>query len=199
MSIFYLYLHAWAYYLSYLAGNLSVFLKYYLTSANAFNLDARLIVTSLLALELHVYGWSHLRCIFLYACAEPLFYLFSWQHSCAKFLFAIFRFCSHSTIIYSLGLIFCSQRDMHLFAKVHTFKFYKKIQRKIKFSKYSQVWSCFEDLDARNTMLQSKFNLDICCGIYGFFLSQTCLHVGDVIVLSFLHACIYTFSPCNNK
>ena len=136
---------------------------------------------------------------FLYACAEPLFYLFSWQHSCAKFLFVIFRFCSHSTIIYSLGLIFCSQRDMHLFAKVHTFKFYKKIQRKIKFSKYSQVWSCFEDLDARNTMLQSKFNLDICCGIYGFFLSQTCLHVGDVIVLSFLHACIYTFSPCNNK
>ena len=56
MSIFYLYLHAWVYYLSYLADNLSVFLKYYLTSANAFNLDARLIVTSLLALELHVYG-----------------------------------------------------------------------------------------------------------------------------------------------
>ena len=126
-----------AYYLSYLAGNLSVFLKYYLTSANAFNLDARLIVTSLLALELHVYGWSHLRCILLYACAEPLSYLFSWQHSCTKFLFAMFKFCSQCTIIYSLSLIFCSQRDMNLFAIVHMFELYQKILKKIKFSKYS--------------------------------------------------------------
>ena len=88
--------------------------------ANAFNLDAWLIVISFfLALNLHVYGWSHLRCILLYACAEPLSYLFSWQHSCTKFLFAMFKFCSQCTIIYSLSLIFCSQRDMHLFAQVH--------------------------------------------------------------------------------
>ena len=57
MSAFYLYIHEWADSLSYLAINLLVFLKHYLTTANAFNLDARLIVISFfLALDLHVYG-----------------------------------------------------------------------------------------------------------------------------------------------
>ena len=60
---------------------------------------------------------------------------------------------------------------------------------KIKFSKYSQEWSCLEDLDIKNTFVQSEFNLDIHSVIYGFFLLQTSLHVADVIILSFLHAC----------
>ena len=60
---------------------------------------------------------------------------------------------------------------------------------KIKFSKYSQEWSCFEDLDIKNTFVQSEFNLDIHSVIYGFFLLQTSLHVANVIVLSFLYAC----------
>jgi len=49
---------------------------------------------------------------------------------------------------------------------------------KIKLSKYSQVWSYFEDLDTRNTLLQSEINLDICSGIYGFFcLKLVCMWV----------------------
>ena len=54
--------------------------------------------------------------------------------------------------------------------------------------------SCFEDLDSRNMMLQSEFNLDISSEIYGFFLFQLCLQVDDVIVLSYLHAYICLFS-----
>jgi len=103
----------------------------------------------------------------------------------------MFKICLQCTIISSSGLIVCSQRDMHLIAVVHTFELYKKNIWKIKFSKYSQVWYCFEDLDVRNTMLQSEFNLDFYSGIIGFFLLQTCLHVGDIIVCacSSLFAC----------
>ena len=55
------------------------------------------------------------------------------------------------------------------------------------------MWSCFEDLDARNMMLQSEFNLDIPSETYGFSLFQLCLQVNDVIVLSYLHAytCVF--------
>ena len=55
------------------------------------------------------------------------------------------------------------------------------------------MWSCFEDLDTRNMMLQLEFNLDIPSETYGFFLFQLCLQVNDVIVLSYLHAytCIF--------
>ena len=52
------------------------------------------------------------------------------------------------------------------------------------------MWSYFEDLDVRNTMVQLKFNLNICSEIYGFFLFQTCLYVRDIILLSFLDVCI---------
>ena len=55
------------------------------------------------------------------------------------------------------------------------------------------MWSCFEDLDAINMMLQSEFNLDIPSETYGFFLFQTCLQVDDVIVFSYLHASTYIF------
>ena len=83
-----------------------------------------------------------------------------------------------------------------LFAKRYAFvrsntgvrAFWKNIW-KIKFSKYSQEWSCFEDLDIKNTFVQSEFNLDIHSVIYGFFLLQTSLHVANVIVLSFLYVC----------
>jgi len=43
---------------------------------------------------------------------------------------------------------------------------------KIKFSKYSQEWSCLEDLDIKNTFVQSEFNLDIHSVIYGFFFAS---------------------------
>ena len=56
------------------------------------------------------------------------------------------------------------------------------------------MWSCFEDLDARNMMLQSEFNLDIPSETYGFFLFQPCLQVDDVIVLSYLYAYTCLFS-----
>jgi hypothetical protein len=49
-------------------------------------------------------------------------------------------------------------------------------------------------VDARNTAVHSEFILDICSGIYEFFLFQTCLDVGDLIVLSFLYACTSSFS-----
>ena len=87
---------------------------------------------------------------------------------------------------------------MHLFAVVHTIQALLEKCLKNKLSKYSRVGSCFDDLDTRNTMLQSEFILDIPSGIYGFFLSQTCLYVDDVIVLSYLHA--YTsLPPCVRK
>ena len=86
-----------------------------------------------------------------------------------------------------------------LFAKryafVHSSKYVRALLKKylkIKFFKYNQVWSCFEYLDIINTMLQSEFNLDIHYEIYGFFL-QTYLHIDDVIVLSFQHACTCPF------
>ena len=34
---------------------------------------------------------------------------------------------------------------------------------------HSQVRSYFEDFDVRNTLVQSKFNLHVHSGIYGFF------------------------------
>ena len=104
-----------------------------------------------------------------------------------QILFMMLKFCSGYKTLCSSGLTFCSQRDMHLFAVIHTFELYEKNIWKIKFSKYSQVWSCFKNLDIRNTMAQSKFNFDIHYGIYGFFLLQNYLHVGNVIILSFLH------------
>jgi len=50
----------------------------------------------------------------------------------------------------------------------------------------------FEDLDARNTIFPLRF--------MGFFLFQTSLHVDDVIILSYLHACTYiSVFPCANS
>ena len=46
------------------------------------------------------------------------------------FLFVKFKFCLHFTVIFSLGLIFYSQRDIYLFAVVHMFELYQKIFEK---------------------------------------------------------------------
>ena len=124
-----------------------------------------------------------------FICMRRTSLLFSWQHACTKFFVRDVQQC---TIIYLPDLIFYSQRDTHLSAVVHAFEFYKKCL-KIKFSKYSQVWSCFEDLDVRNTMLQSKFNLDILFGIYELYYSNMFVcRWYDYFALS---ACIYIFFP----
>ena len=91
------------------------------------------------------------------------------------------------TIIYLSGLIFYSQRDMHLFVLFHTFELCEYLKNN---SQNIVKLSCFENLDARNIMVQLEFNLDIFSeGFVDFF--QTCFHVEDVIILSFLHAYTY--------
>ena len=52
------------------------------------------------------------------------------------------------------------------------------------------MWSCFEDLDVRNMMLQSEFNLDIPSETYGFFFK----HVSKLIMLLFCLICMHTMS-----
>ena len=80
---------------------------------------------------------------------------------------------------------------MNSFVVVHTFELYQNNNEKIKFSKLSQVWSCFEDLDVRNTWC-NRNNLDIHSGIYRFVsnLASNLFARSDVIILSFLHTCM---------
>ena len=66
--------------------------------------------------------------------------------------------------------------------------------------KYSQVWSCFEDLVIRKMMVQSKFNLNARFKSYRFFRKNFSFHVSDVI--NFVFTCMHivtglrlTFSP----
>ena len=119
---------------------------------------------------------------FLYACAEPLFYFASWQHACTNF-------CSwYLNYVRSVQLFVRSKRYAFVRSNTDVRALWKNIW-KIKFSKYSQVWSYYVDLDVRNTMVRSEFNLDIHSGIYEFFRLKLVLHVSDVIILCFLYVC----------
>jgi hypothetical protein len=59
-------------------------------------------------------------------------------------------------------------------------------------SKSSQVGSCFEVFIARNPMVRSKFNFDVCSVIYRFFFSfnQCCIWLMSSILFSF--ACMHS-------
>ena len=73
---------------------------------------------------------------------------------------------------------------------------------KIKFSKYSQEWSCFEDLDIKNTFVQSEFNLDIHSVIYGFFFASNFFACGwcHCFVLSIcMHMLFYFYVQTVNS
>ena len=56
--------------------------------------------------------------------------------------------------------------------------------------KYRQVWSYFEDLIARNSIVQSKFNFDSQFRVYNFFLVLQFIYMHDDIINSVftLHA-----------
>ena len=81
---------------------------------------------------------------------------------------------------------------MHLFAVVHTIQALLEKCLKNKLSKYSRVGSCFDDLDTRNTMLQSEFILDIPSGIYGFFyLKHVCMWMMSLFCLICMHTHLF--------
>ena len=70
-----------AYFLSYLAGNLFVFLKYYLTTVNAFNLDAWLIVISFLNFGFAC-TWITLSSLYYFICMLKTSLLFIQLTTC---------------------------------------------------------------------------------------------------------------------
>jgi len=126
----------------------------------------------------------------LYACAESLFYFVDNMHAPifvrdVQILFAMYYY-----LFVGFNILFAKRYE---FVRRGPYvQVLSKKCKKIKFSKYSQVWSCSENLDARNIMLQSKFNLDVRSEIYRFFNFKLVLHVGDVIVCLF--SCMHAYS-----
>ena len=106
-------------------------------------------------------------------------------------------FCSRCSAVYYYLFVGFNIFFTKRYAFVPSSPFVRALTKKylkIKFSKYSQVWSCFEALDARNTMPQSKFNLDISSRIYGFFVPNI-FACGWCYYCFFLSACIHLSFP----
>jgi len=122
-----------------------------------------------------------------------LFCLLTCMH---QFLFVIFKLCSQCTtfLFVRLNILF-AKRYAFVRSNTDVRALWKNIW-KIKFSKYSQVWSCFKNLDIRNTMAQSKFNFDIHSGIYGFFCFKIiCMWVTSLFYFFYVHTCPF-LSAC---
>ena len=73
-----------------------------------------------------------------------------------------------------------------LFIVVHTFELYQKNDWKMEFSKYSQVWFFFEDLDARNTIFPLRFMVFFC-------FKQVCMWMMSLFCLICMRAHIFLF------
>ena len=137
----------------------------------------------------------------VFLCMRRTSLLFSSQRHALKF-------CSWCSAIYYYLFVGFNILFAKTYAFIHISLYVWTLSKKkffcgcgfiLKFSKYSHVWSYFEDFDARNIMLQSKFNLDIHSGIYGF-LFQKCFHVGNVIFFVFSPCMLMSFpSPCANS
>ena len=99
------------------------------------------------------------------------FYYLYYTIKCSRRLI----FCSENIIICSSCLIFFIENN-HLFVLLkylfpvaeNNYFILKNYFWKIS-CKYSQVWSCFEDLIIRKMMVQSKFNLNAWFKSYRFF------------------------------
>ena len=53
------------------------------------------------------------------------------------------------------------------------------------------MWSYFEDLDVKNTIVQSEFNLNIHSAVYEFFYFKlVCMWVMSLFCLLYMHAYI---------